>query len=106
MIKLVYIAGPYRGNGTPDCIHKNIQAARTVAKKYWQKGYAVICPHMNSAYMDGACLDEMFLNGAIEILKRCDGIVMMPNWQQSEGSRNELNVADKLGLEIIYEEEL
>jgi len=105
MIKLVYIAGPYRGDGTPDCIHENIQVARIIAKKYWQAGYAVICPHMNSAYMDGVCPDETFLEGAIEILKRCDGIVMMPNWQQSAGSRDELNMAIKLGLEIIYEVE-
>ncbi len=102
-MKVVYIAGAYRGDGKPDTIYENIQIVRKYAKKYWRLGYAVFCPHMNSAFMDGACSDETFLEGSIEILKRCDVIVMLPNWEQSAGSVDEFNLANDVGLQIIHE---
>jgi len=103
-MKLVYIAGAYRGDGKLDTIYENIQTARKYAKKYWELGYAVICPHMNSALMDGVCDDKIFLDGDIEILKRCDIIVMLPNWEQSDGATKEVYEAWENGLEIIYED--
>ena len=102
-MKLVYIAGVYRGKCIDD-IYENIQVARKYAKKYWNLNYAVICPHMNSAFMDGSCTDEVFLDGGIEILKRCDIIVMLPNWKNSPGAINEFNIAINNGLKIIYED--
>ena len=101
-MRIAYISGPYRSD-TADGIYQNIQTAREVARNYWYSGYAVICPHMNTAFMDGADTDEMFLDGDLEILKRCDVIVMIPGWTESVGARHELAAAEKFGLEVIYE---
>lgn len=57
--EVVYIAGAYRGKNIHE-ITKNINAAREAAIKYWKKGYTVICPHSNSALMDGSVPDEFF----------------------------------------------
>lgn len=100
-MKIVYIAGPYRAkNGRT--IRENIRAAEQVAVHYWKKGYAVICPHLNTAFMDGEMPDETFLNGDIEILKRCDIIAMMHNWRESSGSIAEHKLAQEMGKEIFY----
>ena len=97
-MKIAYIAGPLRG----DHRYQNIQKAREVAKKYWRLGYAVICPHTNSGNMVG--LDEaQVMEGCIEILWRCDVIVMMKGWENSEGSVTELREAIESDLENIYE---
>jgi hypothetical protein len=99
-MKLIYIAGKYRGK-CPNDIHNNIEVARQHSIKLWEQGYAVVCPHLNTAFMDGACDDSVWLNGDLEILKRCDAIYMLPNWQESVGATNELKLAKKLGLEIL-----
>lgn len=103
-MKLAYIAGPYRAD-TINGIVQNIRNAEKVAMKYWKKGYAVICPHKNTALFDGICPDETWLKGDIEILKRCDVIIMAPGWVKSEGACIEHDFAIKYGLEIIYEDE-
>jgi hypothetical protein len=53
--------------------------------------------------MDGECPDDYFLEGDIEILKRCDIIYMLKNWDSSLGARDELKLAKKIGLEVVYE---
>jgi len=104
-MKVVYIAGPYRSSEGPNGILDNIYRARQVALKYWKLGYAVVCPHMNTAFMDGAEADQIWLDGDLEILSRCDTIIMMPNWIKSEGAIREHSEACKLGLKIIYEKD-
>lgn len=101
-MKIAYISGPYR-SGTVNGIYENIQKARAIALKYWRLGYAVICPHINTAFMDGENDSDMFLAGDIEILKRCDIIVMMPGWGKSEGAIEEYKEAVNCDLEIIEE---
>ncbi len=101
-MKVVYIAGPYRSH-TVNGIVNNIRAAEAVAIKYWQMGYAVICPHKNTALFDGVCDDNIWLDGDLEILKRCDTIVMMTGWSNSSGANAEHALAIELGIEIIYE---
>ena len=101
-MKLVYIAGPYRSTTIYGTL-QNIRRAEEVALKYWKMGYAVICPHMNTRLFDGAAPDSVWLEGDLEILSRCDIIVMISGWKKSTGSINELKHASKLGLEVIYE---
>jgi hypothetical protein len=102
---VVYIAGAYRAK-TLRGIVENIRKAEEVAIKYWKRGYAVICPHLNSALLDGEVTDQMFLNGDLAIISRCDIVVMMKDWQASKGATAEHNPAKDLGIQIIYEGDL
>jgi hypothetical protein len=101
-LKIAYIAGAYRSETISGTV-KNIRAAEYVAIKYWKKGYAVICPHKNTALFDGLMPDKTWLDGDIEILKRCDVIVMMQGWEDSTGSKAEHFFALRNGIEIIYD---
>lgn len=100
-MKKIYIAGPYRAK-TEYEIAENIQHAEKYAKKYWALGYGVFCPHKNSAFFGGVCPDEQFLEADLQFLKMCDIVVMIPGWTQSKGARDEHALAQKLGKEIIY----
>lgn len=44
------------------------------------------------------CPDDRFIEGDLRMLSHCDGIVLLPNWQQSEGARKEFALAIKKGL--------
>lgn len=101
-IKVVYIAGPYRANTIAGVV-ANIRAAEAVAAKYWKLGYAVICPHKNSALFDGICPDESFLDGAIAIMLRCDVVVFMDGYEKSEGAVRERNSAIKNGIPVVHD---
>lgn len=103
-MKLAYIAGPYRGK-TINETRENIRLAEKAAVEYWEKGYAVICPHLNSAFLDGICSDEHFLRAYEEILKRCDLVVMLPGWTNSVGSKREFFLAEGLGIPTIMWDE-
>jgi hypothetical protein len=99
---LVYVAGPYRGD-----IDANIAAARRAAIKLWEAGFVGICPHLNTAHFEVDCSvrEDTYLWGGIEILTRCDAIVMLPGWEESQGARGEYDVAKRIGLPIsVYPE--
>ena len=101
-MKVIYVAGPYRAE-TKAGIGQNIKRAREAAMYLWQRGWAVICPHLNSCHMDGIASDQTFLQGDLEILKRCDAIYMIQNWWKSEGTRNEHQFALDHGLDVFYQ---
>jgi hypothetical protein len=101
-MKVAFISGPYRA-ATPMKIMDNIHRASLVALKYWRLGYAVICPHRNTALFDGEAHDSVWLEGDLELLRRSDVIVMMKGWGKSDGARDELRVAVYEGKEVIYD---
>lgn len=89
---LVYIAGPYRAK-TISGVRRNIDAAREAAERVWSLGIPCICPHLNTAFMDGIVDDQVFLDGDLEILKRCDVVLALPYWMDSKGASAEVNYA-------------
>jgi Domain of unknown function (DUF4406) len=101
-MKVAYIAGPYRAATTRGVV-ENIRKAEAVALKYWLLGYAAICPHMNTRLFDGAAPDDLWLEGDLYILAKCDVIVMMDGWEKSKGATKELGFAQSLGKDVIYD---
>jgi len=106
-MRIAYIVGPYRAE-TYQRRQENIAKAAIVAKEFWKRDFAVICPHMNSANFDGLIPDDSFLQGGLDFLLHLnpgtlkDVVVAMPGWMSSQGSRAELQMAKDLRLEIIY----
>lgn len=103
MGRVIYVIGPYRAE-TLAGVRRNIERAREVAEWLWSEfggmGVAVICPHLNSALMDGVAKDKVFLDGDLEILRRCDGAVCVPGWQFSEGSCGEVTLCNETNRRV------
>lgn len=101
-MKLIYVAGPYTAP-THYQVTQNIRAAEEVAVELWRRGFAVICPHKNTAMLDGAVEDgEKWLQGGLEMLRRCDAVVVVEGWEGSEGTKREIEEARALGMRVYY----
>jgi len=99
-MKIAFISGPYRSD-TPYKTLMNIAAAESTALALWKIGYSVICPHKNSSWFDGVCEDIVLLSGYLEILQRCDLLVLFGNWFASIGSVAEHKKALDLDIPIF-----
>jgi len=99
--KLIYVAGPFRA---PDCwqVQQNVMAAMELALKVWQAGHVAICPHANTMFYQGACPDDYWLKGDLEILRRCDAVVMVGDWIASDGAKGEESDAIEHGIPVFY----
>ena len=91
---LLFIAGPYAGD-----ISANIARARDVALEIWRAGHYALCPHSNTAHLEGLGVpEETFKAGDLRMLSHCDGVVLIEGWEQSEGAVAEFGRAKQIGL--------
>ena len=99
MKKVFYIAGPYRAD-TERGVVENIRNAEAVAIDVWKAGYVALCPHLNSRLMGGICDDKVFLAGAIDLMKRCDAVVLVSGCKKSKGTNTEVKIASALRIPV------
>lgn len=101
-MQLLYIVGPYYD---PDRIHgidRNVNRASAIALEAWRLGWAVICPQKNRYpfhYANISC--SVWHKGGIEIMLRCDAILLIPGWFHSAAARIEYNAALANGLGVF-----
>jgi len=97
MKPLVYLSGPYTGD-----IKQNILNARAMAIKLWEFGFAVICPHLNTAHFEQDCgaTYEDYLEGDLRMVEGCDAVLMLKGWQDSEGAKKERAHAQTKGKPV------
>lgn len=100
-MKVIYVAGPFRG---PNhwAIENNIRRAEELSLEVWRLGAAAICPHLNTHHYQGVLPDYTWLYGDLEILRRCDAMLVVPNWHNSKGTQGEIHFAENLGLPVFY----
>ena len=101
-MKFVYIAGPYRASSEYQVL-QNIRRAEDLALKVWKAGCACICPHKNAAFLGGAAPDSVWLQGGLEMIRRCDAIILVDGWRHSEGTRAEIKEARDLGVPVFVD---
>jgi len=99
--KLVYIAGPFRGPNHWE-IWQNINRAAELALEVWRLGLVAVCPHMNTFCFQGAAPDDIWLDGDLEILSRCDAVLMTSDWQRSTGAKAEHDFALLHRIPVCY----
>lgn len=95
-----YIAGPFRAP-TPWGVEQNVRRAEAVALDAWRAGLVALCPHLNSRPFEGACPDEVWLRGGIELLRRCDAVILVDGWERSSGTALEIKEAERLKIPVF-----
>lgn len=90
--KVIYVAGPFRGPSAW-AVQQNVMAAMAVALEVWRMGAVALCPHSNTMFFDQAAPDDVWLDGDLELLRRCDALVTTPDWRRSSGATAEVQFA-------------
>lgn len=107
-MKVIYVAGPFRArnaNGTNSAwgTQQHVMRAMELALEIWKRGHAAICPHANTMFFQDSagCADDVWLYGDLELLRRCDAVLMVPGWEKSQGATAEKEVAESRGIPVL-----
>jgi hypothetical protein len=97
---IIYVSGKYSGE-----IDNNIQIARHFAIKIWEMGYTTLCPHLNTAHFeqDCKCGYDDYIQGDLVMLECCNGIFLLPYWEESSGAKLELAEATNKRIKVFTE---
>jgi hypothetical protein len=97
---LIYVAGPYRAPTTWG-INCNIHKARVWGAALAKLGVYPVIPHSNTAHFDGIADDKFWLDGTMQLLHRCDAAIFIEGWQDSSGSRAEMERALSVQMPVF-----
>lgn len=108
-MKVVYVAGPFRCaskhvEGQQDCwgIQQNVMRAMELGLEVWRAGAAALIPHANTMFFQNAAPDDVWLDGDLAMLAKCDAVLMTLDWQRSTGARAEHEFAKQRGIVVLY----
>lgn len=99
-MRLVYIAGPFRGPTTWD-IHRNVCRAEAAALEVARLGAMPLCPHKNTEHFQGQLSDVFWCAGTMEMLRRCDAMYVLPDSEASMGTQAEIDGARQRGIPVF-----
>lgn len=101
-MKVAYVSGKYRDARGPWYVKENIEKAERIAIELWKMGFAVICPHKNTAFFEGPLDDPVIIAGDCELVRRSDALIVVPGWKDSQGTRIEWDTAWNNSKPIFY----
>lgn len=94
-----YLSGPMRGYD-----ENNFPAFRRAAALLRARGIEVVSPHELDLLDDPANLEEQttkwFMMRDLPAMLDCDGIALLPGWENSTGARIEFSVATMVGMSV------
>lgn len=105
-MRLIYIAGAYRGP-TPWATEQNVRRAEAVGMEVARLGGFPVIPHANTRpYFAGERPDGFWLDGTRRLMDRCDGVVLLVGWEASEWAVAEHERAKMHGTPVFHEREV
>lgn len=109
MRKRIYVAGPFTAP-TPDAIRDNIRRAAALGHEVRKLGAYALVPHLIGApYVHAASAAEFpddfgyrwWIEETLAWMRTCDGVIMTPDWESSNGARGERDDARGRGQPVF-----
>jgi hypothetical protein len=103
---LIYVASKYRG---PDAwiVEQNIRAAEALAYEVALRGAYPVAPHAcTRGYFESAqASPDFWLSATLELMRRCDAVVMLHGWTASYGATVERREALAMGKPVWHQDD-
>lgn len=100
-IIVIYLAGALRGKNKREK-KRNMRRAERWAERLWRMGFAVYSPHLNSGWLDTPETDPHVIPANIQLMLMCDITVVMPKWENSTGTKEEINQCKINMQSVVY----
>lgn len=89
-MKVVYVAGRFSAADQWQRA-RNVRAAETLAFAVAEVGAMPLNPLNNTHNFFGTLTDEFWYAGTLELLRRCDAVILVPGYEGSKGVRAEID---------------
>jgi hypothetical protein len=99
-MKVLYVSGPIRGRDDWTR-EQNVRRAEEIALEVWALGVVAIVPHVLTRFYGDSLPEQIWLRGDLELITRCDGVLLLEGWEHSTGARIEERFAREKGIEIF-----
>lgn len=99
-MQVVYVSGPFTGE-----VATNRAAAIAMGEKLRCLGYCALVPHIAVVPFEEPDAPRSYaqaMRECVELMKRCDAVLMTERWQQSRGARIEHFLALRAGITVAY----
>lgn len=100
-MRVVYVAGALIADDHYK-IRLNIDRAAAVGLAVATAGASPVIPHTNTgAWFIGTLSHAFWYEATLELMRRCDAVILVSGWEESKGTQNELVEAKRLGLPVF-----
>lgn len=102
-MRIVYVAGKFTAP-TRAGVEANIAAAERVGLEVAHLGCMPLIPHTNTAHpgFELAQPYQFWIDGTLELLRRCDALITVSGWESSNGAKGEVVEAQRLGKPVFH----
>lgn len=105
-MKMIYISGPMK-----NMTDGNLEAFDKAEKQLKELGYDVLNPHaiseiVNLRFFEMGKIptyEDYLREDIIQMLSKCDKVLVLPGWRNSKGSKLEIANALACGLDVIFD---
>ena len=100
-MKIVYVAGPFRGKTAWD-VEQNVRRAEEMGFKVAELGAMPLMPHANTRFFNGLFTDDFWITGTLCLLERCDAMIVLPGWENSTGTKGEIRLCEDRDIPYFF----
>lgn len=100
MKKIVYIAGPFRGETSWE-MENNIRIAEVTGLIIAKGGMIPLIPHTMYRFYQGTLPDAFWLQATLQLLGKADALLLISDWEKSTGALAEKAQAEYLGMPVF-----
>jgi len=104
-MKIIFIAGPYFGDGNKETIEQNIREAEKFQIALANNRIGFFCAHNHTEHFQekATAPEEFYYKLDFQFLKKAaDAVLALPRWEQSNGAKREIGWAKENGMKIFY----
>lgn len=106
----VYCAGAL--SGTASQYLENMRRMMSISVKFWLMGMAPYCPCLDYHYallrpeLEERPGVDIFYKASLAWVEACDAMLVLPNWKNSKGTKEEIKEAENCDVPVFYKPSL